>query len=57
MASSASRASSAAGRRFAEEFDMPAEGHLRIRTEPVDMEDLSHYETRHANRSIYTNPT
>jgi len=45
------------GRRFAEEFDMPADGHLRIRTEPVDMEDLSHYETRHANRSIYTNPT
>ena len=40
------------GRRFAEELDVPAEGLLRIVTEPVALDERARFDARHVHRTV-----
>jgi dimethylamine/trimethylamine dehydrogenase len=43
------------GRRFAEEFDLPAEGLMRIVTEPVEIRNTERFYRRHKDRTLPNN--
>jgi len=44
------------GRRFAEEFEVPQEGLLRIVTEPVEIDNVERFRSLHADRTAAAEP-